>query len=282
MALRSGVQVPDGPKLARQGVAVDFGAAEQGPQRLAHHLAAEVRFGVARERPDHPRPAPQAQRTHQLVADGLKVKLLALHPANVAEVVVAKAQKAFHLSAAEVLQARLQVHMQVPGVVVVFHALRHVQVHAARSVGQVAQGVEAQQGVAVNRHAQQALHRLGQGLRAAAPVGGVDLARSVTGNGDPGVARDAQQLHLAARPELRQHDGIGEVGEFFGFGGPGPHCRPVVVFGRHACQQQVDRVIGRSGKSAVFQRRRNSGRKQGHQARQREQQQDTDNHRGSI
>ena len=147
----------------------------------------------------------QALWAGDLFEQGLEHQALAIQAADVPHLVVAEPQEALEVSALEDLAAWLQIDVQALGVVVIPHALGHVDLKAAQGIPQAPDHRQVHQDVVTHRTSQVLgelrLDRIG----AAIGVEGVGLHRAKAAGVDVGVPGHLQQLGDAVLHTHRVH-----------------------------------------------------------------------------
>jgi len=137
-------------------------------------------------------------------------QLLALHPADIAQFVVAETQEALQFRPLQQLPAGVEIDGQPLAVIHVVKPLGHIHFDAAEGISQALHRIQVQHQVAIHPGIQQAAELLLHHVGSAAAVEGVGLHHPVFLRVDVGVTRHLGQFRAAVlQPHRHHHVGVG-------------------------------------------------------------------------
>ena len=110
-----------------------------------------------------------------MIKHGFEQELLAIEAADVAHLVVAEAQEAFDIAAAQHLAAGLQIDVEALGSIGVDHPLGHIHLQSAEGIAEAADHREVHKNVVLHRPTQVLGEFLLHGLGAAVGIEGIGL-----------------------------------------------------------------------------------------------------------
>ena len=146
----------------------------------------------------------------QFAEDLRQHQLLALHSADVTQLVVAEAQESFQCLPFEQLPSGIEVDVEALAVVDVGHPFGDVDLDAADGIRQSLNGVQVQHQIAVDLGGEELAELRLDHLGAATAVEGVGLHHAVALGVDEGVPGDLGELGAALVEMHRQHHvGVG-------------------------------------------------------------------------